>query len=640
MPHTRRLRHLTSALVVLVACVLVTTATASAVPARALTGINVFGWDFSAPGAVASDGPDVWVANADSSTVVELSTSTGALVRVFAGAAYGLSYPDSIVTNGVDVWILNGSASHPGITELDAATGALVRKLGSTSPDFANAHAMASDGTDLWVACNLSSAVFEFSMATGALVQELTSPAYGFDGPDAVTVDGGHVWVLNTRVVGSATITELNQSDGSLVRVIGGIGSGVPYGLAGDGSHLWVTNEGSDSVYELTESDGTLVRTLTGFRQPTGIASVGADLWVANGGGRTIVELDGSSGGLVRSVRVAPTGRTYLLGMASDGSHLWVTNALANSVTEVTESSGSIVRSVVGRSDGLHGPWTIDADGTDVWVGSTTGSVTDLTESTGRLRAVVTISRNPGSFIDGVARVGRYVWVLAATAGLSQVDAATDRVVRRTPAAATWIDLADQITSNRGHVWVASQSLHTVSVLSGRTGAPITVFHGARYGLSPRAIASDGHNVWIASHDAVAEFSGTTYKLVRLIKGTQLGVNDASELATNGSVVFVSGQDTGVIAEIDATSGAVTRRISNWDGPRAGPVGMAAGATRLWLTTDHDTVVELDVATGALVATIDSAAGAFDAPGAISVRGGSGWVANTGDDSVTEFPAR
>ena len=111
--------------------------------------VNVFGWDFSAPGAIASDGADVWVANADSSTVVELNASTGALIHVFAGAAYGLSYPDSIVTNGVDVWILNGSDRDPGITELDASTGALVRIFGSNSPDFGNSHAMASDGTNL-----------------------------------------------------------------------------------------------------------------------------------------------------------------------------------------------------------------------------------------------------------------------------------------------------------------------------------------------------------------------------------------------------------------------------------------------------------------------------------------------------------
>ena len=476
-------------------------------------------------------------------------------------------------------------------------------------------------------------------MATGTLVQELSSATYGFDGPDGVTVDGGHVWVLNTRVIGSATITELDQSDGSFVRVFGGIGSGVPYAVVGDGSRLWVTNEGSDSVYELNESDGSLVRTLPGFDQPTGITSVGSDLWVANGGGRTIAELDESSGALVRSVRVAPTGRTYLLEMASDGSHLWVTNALANSVTEVTQSSGSIVRSVVGANDGLYGPSAIYADGTDVWVGSTSSSVTELAQSTGRLRAVVTISRSPGSFIDGIARVGRYAWVLAANAGLAQIDTSTDRVVKRTPAAAKWIDLADQITSNRGHVWVASQSMHTVSVLSGSTGAPITVFNGARYGLSPRAMASDGRNVWIASHNAVAEFNGVTYRLIRLIKNAQLGLSDASELATNGSVVFVTGQDTGVIAEVNATSGAVTRRISSWNGPHTGPTAIAASAAHLWLTTNQGTVVELDVTTGALVATINSVAGGFDAPAAVSLRSGEGWVANNGDDSVTEFPA-
>ena len=614
-------------------------ASASFKAPRALSGTNIFGWDFSSPDAIASDGADVWIANAYSSTVVELSTSTGSLVHVFAGAAYGLSYPDSVVTNGIDVWILNGSSDNPGITELSASTGALVATFGTSNLASCNPQGMASDGTNLWVTCNGANAVFEFSMATGALVQDLSSPTYEFSGPAAIAVGGGHVWVVNTRNLSSPSITELNQSDGSFVQVITGIGNGLPYGITTDATHVWMTNEGTNAVVELNESDGSIVKTLTGFRGPTGIMTTGSDLWVANGGGRTISEVDESSGTVIRSVRAAPTGRTFLLALASDGSHVWVTNGLANSVTEVNLSSGSIVGSVAGAPDGLHGPWTIFADGTDVWAGSTTSYVTDLSEATGRLRAVITIGRNPGSFIDGITRVGRYAWVLAASVGLAQIDASTDQVVKRIPATATWINLADQITSNRGRVWVASQSMHTVSVLNGSTGAPISVFNGARYGLSPRAITSDGHNVWVASHNAIAEFSGTTYRLLRLIKDAQLGLNDANELATNGKTVFVTGQDTGVIAEVSAASGAVTRRISNWDGPHTGPTGIAANAAHLWLTTSQDTVVELSVATGSTVATLDSAAGGFDLPDAIAIRSGQGWVTNNGDDSVTEFPA-
>jgi len=626
-----------------VACILVaglslaapTFAVASA--PRTLSGINVMGWDFSSPDAVASDGTDVWVANGYSNTVVALNASTGALVHVFAGAAYGLSYPDSVVTNGTDVWILNGSSGNPGITELSASTGALITRFGTSNLAPCNAQGMASDGTNLWVTCNGADAVFEFSMATGALVQELSSPTYGFSGPAAVAVGGGHVWVVNTRDLSSPSITELNESDGSFVRVITGIGKGLPYGITTDTTHVWMTNEGTNTVYELNESDGSIVKTLTGFRGPTGIMTDGSDLWVANGAGRTIFEIDESTGSLVRSVRVAPTGRTFLLAMASDGSHVWVTNGLTNSVTEVNQSSGTIVRSIVGSNDGIHGPWAIFADGTNVWVGSTASYVTDLSEANGRLRGVITISRNPGSFIAGITRVGRYAWVLAGSVGLTQIDASTDHVIRRIP----WVSVnfADQITANRGHVWVASQVAHTVSVLNGSNGAPISAFDGARYGLSPRGITSDGHNVWVASHNAVAEFSGTTYRLLRLIKDAQLGLNDASELATNGTTVFVTGQDTGVIAEVSAASGAVIRRISDWAAPHIGPTGIAANAAHLWLTTYQDTVVELSVATGSTVATLDSTASGFDNPNAISVRTGQGWVANYADDSVTEFPA-
>jgi DNA-binding beta-propeller fold protein YncE len=46
-------------------------------------------YGFSQPQAVSSDGTHVWVANIDSNSVAQLSTSTGALVQVMAASTYG-----------------------------------------------------------------------------------------------------------------------------------------------------------------------------------------------------------------------------------------------------------------------------------------------------------------------------------------------------------------------------------------------------------------------------------------------------------------------------------------------------------------------------------------------------------------------
>ncbi|MFZ2059161.1 MAG: hypothetical protein WAV54_17310, partial [Acidimicrobiales bacterium] len=58
----------------------------SATPVGQLSGVNVLGWGFDYPNAIASDGTHVWAANYLGNSVVELSASTGALVKVISGS--------------------------------------------------------------------------------------------------------------------------------------------------------------------------------------------------------------------------------------------------------------------------------------------------------------------------------------------------------------------------------------------------------------------------------------------------------------------------------------------------------------------------------------------------------------------------
>jgi DNA-binding beta-propeller fold protein YncE len=65
--------------------------------------------------------------------------------------------------------------------------------------------------------------------------------------------------------------------------------------LAFDGSHIWVSNNGSNSVTELNASDGSWVKTLAdssdGFNSPYGVAFGGGRIWVTNTGGNSVTEL-------------------------------------------------------------------------------------------------------------------------------------------------------------------------------------------------------------------------------------------------------------------------------------------------------------------------------------------------------------
>jgi len=79
-------------------------------------------------------------------------------------------------------------------------------------------------------------------------------------------VSGSEVWVANNgNNTGSGTVTVLNVSNGSLVRIIDSQRDESPGAVAINGTHVWIANDGLDigsdgNVTELNASNGSLVR--------------------------------------------------------------------------------------------------------------------------------------------------------------------------------------------------------------------------------------------------------------------------------------------------------------------------------------------------------------------------------------------
>src|SRR5579875_4187367 len=96
-----------------VACAVLLTGTGGAVQAAAgrapdaLSGPHVFGWGFSQPDGISSDGTHVWVTNDFAESVTELDAATGARVHVIIGSSYGLRIPDSLSSDGTHAWVAN-----------------------------------------------------------------------------------------------------------------------------------------------------------------------------------------------------------------------------------------------------------------------------------------------------------------------------------------------------------------------------------------------------------------------------------------------------------------------------------------------------------------------------------------------------
>src|SRR5580700_1541396 len=67
-------------------------------------GINVLGWSFEDPAAMVVAGPDLFVADLNDSTVIELDIATGAPVRELFGPKYGFNGPAAMVVSGPDLF--------------------------------------------------------------------------------------------------------------------------------------------------------------------------------------------------------------------------------------------------------------------------------------------------------------------------------------------------------------------------------------------------------------------------------------------------------------------------------------------------------------------------------------------------------
>jgi hypothetical protein len=242
---------------------------------------------------VSADAHDVWVVADGGSRIAELSNTTGKVVRIRRGRERG-DMSSGIAVRANHVWIPSPEISD-GVIERNALTGRKVRTItptaieappggGPKAASFLGPQYVAVDTHSVWTANEgsvtaklVGGSVTQINAVTGKIVRTVDSAADRFWGDILCIVsDGTHVWIVNGtndyrgRMHGDS-VTELNASNGSLVRVIllhHGIYSN-PEGLVSNGTDVWVTDigggkDGGSSVLELSASTGALVRTIDG----------------------------------------------------------------------------------------------------------------------------------------------------------------------------------------------------------------------------------------------------------------------------------------------------------------------------------------------------------------------------------------
>ena len=272
-------------------------------------------------------------------------------------------------------------------------------------PYFRAPDAIAVSGSHAWVANLLGNSVTELNVSDGALVRVINAKADEFHRPTGIAVSGSHVWVTNSNeefgmgttgypLAKYSSVTELNVSDGSLVRVINAKADKLlqPGPIAIGGAHVWVVNANSggamNALVELNASNGSLVRvfkgTTDGLNGPMGIATSDSRVWITCF--NSITELNARNGSLVRVINARADGLTAPDGITVGSQHVWIANIRQgeNSITELNASNGSLVRVISATADRIYGPTAIVVSGSTLWV-LNTNSVTELKTSDGTL---------------------------------------------------------------------------------------------------------------------------------------------------------------------------------------------------------------------------------------------------------------
>ena len=313
----------------------------------------------------------------------------------------------------------------------------------------------------------------------------------------------------------------------------------------------------------------------------------------------------------------------------------------------VTRSSGQQLRGTNYFGDGLDTPTYIAGDGTNLWIAnSNPETVTELSESSGKVERITPIPYALGNNPNGIAIDGSHVWVTSFYGGgLAELSKATGAVLSTitlpglecpcdelAPLAAIADDGAD--------VWVTefhppyTGTLVEVDASTGSVVQSVTLGSSSEP-FQPSAVYSDGANVWVAGGSGVTEFSASNLAVVQTVSGSEDELDGASGIVGDGSHVWVTTGDA--VVELSESTGSYVRSIST-PALVGGASGVSSDGAHLWVATTSG-IVEIAEATGGIVRDLSGPkVGIRDASAVVS-NGTDVWVLDGGPGMLSELSA-
>lgn len=292
-------------------------------------------------------------------------------------------------------------------------------------------------------------------------------------------------------------------------------------------------------------------------------------------------------------------------------SHLWIANQGGDSVSELDARTGSLVRLITGRQYHFNYPAAIVGSGDDLWVANEGGN--SVTEFSARTGAVVRVLSSRSFRFDG----------------------------------------PDALAADRTDVFVGSDSgVQGGNVVTEvRTdGSLARVFSSPSFKFNdPTGLAVVGTHLWVGnvgdellnSRSSVTEIDLSTGLLIRNLSSTQYQFNSPDAIVITGAHVWIANfeeDDNGpqrAVTEIDQANGALVRTMfppNEFDQASA----LTSDGTNLWVADQYyNELAEIDLASGAIVRYLTSAAFHFLAPTGLTTDGVHVWAGNL--NSVTQL---
>ena len=301
---------------------------------------------------------------------------------------------------------------------------------------------------------------------------------------------------------------------------------------------------GANTVAGIDLHDNAVVAAIPVGTRPGAITYGSGSLWIANQDDQTVSRVDPKT---LRTLQTIPVGERPT-GLAAAAGALWVAESNPNpgspsvSVSHLDPEFDSLKR--VASIGEVGGPEGVAVQGDEVWAAPSTGLLTGIDASTGR----VTRRIDPNASPSGVATGDGAVWL---------TDNEADNVTRVDPTGLlTSVAVGNGpsgIAVGEGAVWVAD-SLDNAVVRINPDGPAVT--NTIAVGQSPSAVAVGAGAVWVANSGdgTVSRIDPRTDSATATIR---VG-GSPQDLAVTGGRVWVT-VDAQSIAPAGASGGGTLR---------------------------------------------------------------------------------